>query len=191
MCVGDKGKLLGGFRSENPQIIPEAGMRAYRNANNLPEPAPRERGGAAARDAIGAQCRLDHGLQGRPGELWRFPACRPDQRRNESGLDLAAAWRPKTTMGFGRCQDHEHGRREQVSDSRISPRLGNYKGHNPMAAISRPDETSENRCRHVPARPGSWPRRRQSSGRIRSACRLEARSVPCVRCSRIFPRSPR
>ena len=44
MFVGDKGKILGGFRSENPQLIPEAKMRAYRTANNLPEPAPRQRG---------------------------------------------------------------------------------------------------------------------------------------------------
>ena len=45
MFVGDKGKILGGFRGENPQLIPEARMRAYRTANNLPEPAPRQRRG--------------------------------------------------------------------------------------------------------------------------------------------------
>jgi predicted dehydrogenase len=39
LFVGDKGKILGGFRSENPQIIPEERMRAYRAANNNPEPA--------------------------------------------------------------------------------------------------------------------------------------------------------
>jgi hypothetical protein len=56
MFVGDKGKILGGFRGENPQLIPEARMRAYRTANNLPEPAPRQPGGRqgggrSARDA--------------------------------------------------------------------------------------------------------------------------------------------
>ncbi len=45
MFVGDKGKILGGFRSETPALVPEASMRAYRKANNLPEPAPRQRGG--------------------------------------------------------------------------------------------------------------------------------------------------
>ncbi len=45
MFVGDKGKILGGFRSESPRLIPEAKMRAYRAAHNLPEPAPRQRGG--------------------------------------------------------------------------------------------------------------------------------------------------
>jgi hypothetical protein len=45
MFVGDKGKILGGFRAENPQLIPETKMRAYRVAHNLPEPAPRQRGG--------------------------------------------------------------------------------------------------------------------------------------------------
>ncbi len=44
LFVGDKGKILGGFRAENAQIIPEAKMRAYRTANNIPEPAPPEPG---------------------------------------------------------------------------------------------------------------------------------------------------
>jgi len=40
LFVGDTGKILGGFRSENPQLIPEEKMRAYRVANNVPEPMP-------------------------------------------------------------------------------------------------------------------------------------------------------
>jgi len=40
MFVGDKGRILGGFRAENPQLIPDEKMRAYRAANNIPEPAP-------------------------------------------------------------------------------------------------------------------------------------------------------
>jgi predicted dehydrogenase len=40
LFVGDRGKILGGFRSENPALIPEEKMRAYRVANNIPEPAP-------------------------------------------------------------------------------------------------------------------------------------------------------
>ena len=40
LFVGDKGKILGGFRAENPQLIPEGRMRAFRTANNIPEPAP-------------------------------------------------------------------------------------------------------------------------------------------------------
>jgi len=40
LFVGDRGKILGGFRSENPQLIPDEKMRAYRAANNIPEPAP-------------------------------------------------------------------------------------------------------------------------------------------------------
>src|SRR5260370_27226936 len=49
MFVGDKGKILGGFHGENPQLIPEARMRAYRTANHLPEPAPRPRRGGGGR----------------------------------------------------------------------------------------------------------------------------------------------
>ena len=45
LFVGDKGKILAGFRCDDPTIIPEARMRAYRKANNLPEPDPRQRRG--------------------------------------------------------------------------------------------------------------------------------------------------
>lgn len=56
MFVGDKGKILGGFRGEEPRLIPEAKMRAFRTAHNLPEPAPNQRGnrqggGRPSRDA--------------------------------------------------------------------------------------------------------------------------------------------
>ena len=44
MFVGDSGKILAGFRGENPQIIPEKKMRDYRTAKNLPEAAPQQRG---------------------------------------------------------------------------------------------------------------------------------------------------
>ena len=45
MFVGDNGKILAGFRGENPQIVPEKKMRAYRTAKGLPEPEPQQRGG--------------------------------------------------------------------------------------------------------------------------------------------------
>jgi Oxidoreductase family, C-terminal alpha/beta domain/Oxidoreductase family, NAD-binding Rossmann fold len=44
LFVGDKGRMLGGFRGEGAQLIPEASARAFRKAHNLPEPAPRQRG---------------------------------------------------------------------------------------------------------------------------------------------------
>jgi hypothetical protein len=40
MFVGDKGKILAGFRVENPRLIPERRMKAL----NIPEPPPRRRG---------------------------------------------------------------------------------------------------------------------------------------------------
>jgi hypothetical protein len=43
MFVGDKGKILAGFRGENPQIIPERKMREYRKAKGLPEPVAGQR----------------------------------------------------------------------------------------------------------------------------------------------------
>jgi hypothetical protein len=44
LFVGDKGRILGGFRADNARLIPENKMTAYRKANNLPEPPPRRRG---------------------------------------------------------------------------------------------------------------------------------------------------
>jgi hypothetical protein len=37
MFVGDKGKILAGFRGENPQIIPSRLMKAYQGEKELPE----------------------------------------------------------------------------------------------------------------------------------------------------------
>jgi hypothetical protein len=51
MLVGDKGKILGGFRGDDSQLIPEAKMRAYRAEHNLPEPVPRQRGDRSGRNA--------------------------------------------------------------------------------------------------------------------------------------------
>ncbi len=58
LFVGDQGKILGGFLSEDPQLIPEAKRRAYRAAHPSPEPAPRppgargrRGGGSSAREA--------------------------------------------------------------------------------------------------------------------------------------------
>jgi hypothetical protein len=44
MFIGDRGKILGGFRGEAPQLIPRQKMRDFRAAKNLPEPAPAQRG---------------------------------------------------------------------------------------------------------------------------------------------------
>ncbi|HKS35649.1 MAG TPA: Gfo/Idh/MocA family oxidoreductase [Verrucomicrobiae bacterium] len=49
MFVGDIGKILAGFRGENPQIIPEKKMREYRTAKNLPEAAAQQSGQSQGR----------------------------------------------------------------------------------------------------------------------------------------------
>jgi len=35
LLIGDKGKILGGFRGDNPQLIPESKMRSYRAENHI------------------------------------------------------------------------------------------------------------------------------------------------------------
>jgi hypothetical protein len=37
MFVGDKGKILGGFRNENPRIIPEEKMNSYMKGEAVPK----------------------------------------------------------------------------------------------------------------------------------------------------------
>ena len=47
MFVGDKGKILAGFRVENPRLIPEKRMKGY----NMPETPPRRQREPAQRDS--------------------------------------------------------------------------------------------------------------------------------------------
>src|SRR5213076_2260497 len=49
LFIGDKGRILAGFRGENAQIIPERKMREYRTAKNLPETTERRRAQDRAR----------------------------------------------------------------------------------------------------------------------------------------------
>ena len=75
-------------------------MRAYRKANNLPEPATgqRNRGGRQGGDPS-AKCRMDHGVPRRPEELRRFPSCTPNLRCDEPRHDLTAPRRPTPSLG--------------------------------------------------------------------------------------------
>src|SRR3954463_10674527 len=75
MFVGDKGKILGGFRAENSQLIPESRMRAYRTANDLPESAPRQRGGPQGGDARNAAWIA--AFKGGPASYGDFQLARP------------------------------------------------------------------------------------------------------------------
>ena len=63
MFVGDKGKILAGFRGEDPQIIPEQKMREFQAA---------EKPAGAARPAQAGQARRD------AGALW-VAACKGGQ----------------------------------------------------------------------------------------------------------------
>jgi len=78
LFVGNKGKVLGGFRGENPQLISETSQRPDRAANQLPEPAPREPGrsrqasGRAGRDAAWIRS-----FKGGPASYGDFLLARP------------------------------------------------------------------------------------------------------------------
>jgi hypothetical protein len=49
LFLGDKGKILGGFHSDNPQLLPEAKMSSYRAEHPAPEPASNQAGGSGRR----------------------------------------------------------------------------------------------------------------------------------------------
>src|SRR5262249_11673196 len=51
MLVGDRGTILGGFRGEGARLIPDAKMKAFRTAHNLPEPIAEQRGGRQMNNA--------------------------------------------------------------------------------------------------------------------------------------------
>jgi len=52
MFVGDKGKVLAGFHSEDPRILPDERMQEYRRANKVPEAGAHSRSdGNAMREA--------------------------------------------------------------------------------------------------------------------------------------------
>ena len=120
MFVGDKGKVLGGFRSENAQLIPEARMRAYRKANNLPEPAPRPGRGGGGRqggDPAARNAAWIAAFKGGPASYGDFTLAGPISDAVNLACHLAAARRPETPLGFRRREDHEHPRGEQAPDA--------------------------------------------------------------------------
>ena len=91
MFVGDKGKILGGFRGENSQLIPEARMLAYRKANNLPEPAPapRQRGGRQGGDPSARNAAWITAFKGGPPSYGDFQLARPiSDAINLAGISL-------------------------------------------------------------------------------------------------------
>ena len=77
MFVGDKGKILGGFRAENPQIIPDSSMIAYRKAHNLPDPGPRQRGGRQGGNPAGRNTAWITAFKGGPASYGDFQLAGP------------------------------------------------------------------------------------------------------------------
>jgi predicted dehydrogenase len=79
LFVGDQGKILGGFRSENPQLIPEGKMKAYRAAHPAAEPAQSAGGaqGQAQRAASARDAAWIAAFKGGPASYGDFTLARP------------------------------------------------------------------------------------------------------------------
>ena len=95
MFVGDKGKILAGFRCENPRIIPEQRPREFEAAKAQATPPPQERGrGRAGRDAAWVKA-----FKGGEPTYGDFLAGRTDLRGLQPGRGLAAAGRQAAALG--------------------------------------------------------------------------------------------
>jgi hypothetical protein len=79
LFVGDRGKILGGFRAEDARLVPEARMRTYRAEHNLPEPAPRQRGGGRRQggDPAGRNAAWIRAFKGGPASYGDFRLAGP------------------------------------------------------------------------------------------------------------------
>ncbi len=92
MFVGDKGKILGGFRSESAQLIPEASMRDYRKLHNLPDPGPRQRrrqARAGGANPSGRNAAWITAFKGGPASLGDFQLAGPiSDAVNLAGISL-------------------------------------------------------------------------------------------------------
>ena len=141
LLVGDRGKILGGFRAENPQVIPESKMRAYRVANNIPDPAPAAPGAGAgrARRPVAEGRGVDRGVQGRACQLRRLHPGRADLRRRQPGRHIAAARRKAARLGRRRGEDHERPGGGQVPDTGVQAGLGS-QDRDDVSKASRPCE---------------------------------------------------
>ena len=82
MYVGDKGKILAGFNSDSPRIIPESKFTEFRTARNIPAPPPMQRPtGPSRRPAVSASA------QG-PGESWCSAAAAPRPLISQGGRTM-------------------------------------------------------------------------------------------------------
>ena len=116
LFIGDKGKILGGFHSEEPHLIPQAKMSRLSKGEQLARASPTTARRRSAGRPVRAQCRMDQCLQRRPGQLRRFHAGRPDQRCHEPGLHLTTARRQEASLRFRQREDHQHPGSQQVPD---------------------------------------------------------------------------
>ncbi|QEH37659.1 Inositol 2-dehydrogenase/D-chiro-inositol 3-dehydrogenase [Aquisphaera giovannonii] len=77
LFVGDRGKVLGGFRAEDPRLIPEPRMRAYLNEKGRPDDAGRGRGGRQGGDAAARNAAWIDAFKGGPASYGDFTLAGP------------------------------------------------------------------------------------------------------------------
>ena len=136
MFVGDKGKIVGGFRGENSQLIPEAKMCAFRTANNLPEPAPRQRGAGGKGATHPRNASWINAFKGGPASYGDFQLAGPIcDTVTLASISLRLGGRRLLWIPPARRSPTSP--RPTSSSSRISPGLGNEPGEMLMTVTSR------------------------------------------------------
>ncbi len=79
MLVGEKGRILGGFLCDNPQLIPEARMRSYRAEHPSSEPPSRQPGSGRRQGggSFGHEAAWITAFKGGPASYGDFLLARP------------------------------------------------------------------------------------------------------------------
>ena len=182
MFVGESGKDHRAASAARPADHSRRKNAPYRRRRVRPTRRLRDSTGAAGRGRVAVR------LGSRPSRAARPRTAISCSQDRFGAFNLAAI---SLRLGGSDCsgipppQGHECGRGEPAPDTGIPSGLGTVKGAMLMAAMS----SSWSGRRSVPAWPGSCSRVRPSRERIRWACRLAARSIPCGRCSGPFPHS--
>ena len=120
MFVGDKGRILAGFRCEDPRIIPEQRSREYWGVKGPPAPTAPGRG----RSEAGRDPGWVRAFKGGEPTNGNFLSGWANFRGLQPGGDFVAAGRQAVGLGLSSDEDLELAGGEQIPDPRISKRLG-------------------------------------------------------------------
>ena len=115
MFVGDKGKIIGGFRGEKSQLIPQAKMEAYQAAKIAADAASQQE---RVRGEGGRESAWVAAFKGGPPTYGNFLLGRADFGHDEPGRHFAAPGRQAAALGRREHENHQPPRRPKSTSTR-------------------------------------------------------------------------